>query len=230
MEGVQLFSSTFKAKFLLRGAQRTGEHKISWRSLWHGLQNIVLGCTGHFPPYHFLIVFSCDGIGAEGWNCLDHLQERRSRRRFLPLELRVGAERYIQRSAGFIPCCWLCWLWVVIPSLFPYIEQNADLTGLLELRVFRENEMVLLVRAVARANLKNISDLVRHSECWAFYLSIYDATVQGRSFLDFRFRLCLHGSIDNVHFLSIPLQESHTSLKMEMWQRPRLRSSAVITR
>jgi hypothetical protein len=63
-------------------------------------------------------------------------------------------------------------------------------------------------------NLHALSDLLYNRECWAFSLAFDGATVQGRSFLDVRVRLCLRGDIENVHLLAIPLRESHTGFQM----------------
>jgi hypothetical protein len=94
------------------------------------------------------------------------------------------------------------------------LSSAAERTGLVKLKGVRENEVVKFVRAVVGVNLHALSDLLNNRECWAFSLAFDGATVQGRSFLDVRVRLCLGGDIEDVYLLAIPLRESHTGLQM----------------
>jgi hypothetical protein len=87
-------------------------------------------------------------------------------------------------------------------------------TGLVKLKGMRENEVVTFVRAVVGVNLHALAHLLNNRECWAFSLALDGDTIQGRSLLDVRVRLCLRGDIKNVHLLAIPLRESHTGLQM----------------
>jgi hypothetical protein len=89
------------------------------------------------------------------------------------------------------------------------LSSTADRTELAEMKGVRENEMVKFVRIVVGVNLHAMSDLLHNRECWVFSLAFHGATVQGRSLLDVRVRLCLRGDIKNFHLLSIPLRESH---------------------
>jgi hypothetical protein len=94
------------------------------------------------------------------------------------------------------------------------LSSTADRTGLAKLKGVRENEVAKFVRTVVGVNLHALSDLLNNRECWAFSLALDGATVQGRSLLDVRVRLCLRGDIRNLHLLAIPLRESHTGLQM----------------
>jgi hypothetical protein len=45
-------------------------------------------------------------------------------------------------------------------------------------------------------------------------MAVDGATVEGKSFLEVRIRLCVRGEVENVHFVAIPLRASHTGLEM----------------
>jgi hypothetical protein len=94
------------------------------------------------------------------------------------------------------------------------LSSTADRTGLVKLKGTQENDVVKFVRAVVGVNLLALADLLNNRECWALSLAFDGATVQGRSFLVLRVRLCLRSDIENVHLLVIPLGESHTGLQM----------------
>jgi hypothetical protein len=78
----------------------------------------------------------------------------------------------------------------------------------------RETDVCRFVRAVVGVNLQKISELICSEECWAYANAFDGATVQGRSLLDFRVRLFVNDSIENLHLLAVPLRVSHTGAEM----------------
>jgi hypothetical protein len=93
------------------------------------------------------------------------------------------------------------------------LTHTATRTGLHKLQGVRE-DVSRFVRAVVGINLDKIQSLLRSNEAWAFAIAFDGATVEGKSFLDVRIRLCVRGEVANLHFVVIPLRASHTWLEM----------------
>lgn len=81
--------------------------------------------------------------------------------------------------------------------------------GITDERIVRKN-----VRLAMYVNLEKLSELLAHKKCWAFSLVFDGATVQSRSFLDVRIRICIDGVIHKFHLLAIPLRSKHTGQAM----------------
>jgi hypothetical protein len=95
------------------------------------------------------------------------------------------------------------------------LHETWKRTGLSKLRSVSEGDMADFARVAVAINLQPISDLLSNPKCWAYSTEFDGATVQGRSFLDVRVRLCSNGVIENLHILAVPLRVSHTGLAME---------------
>jgi hypothetical protein len=94
------------------------------------------------------------------------------------------------------------------------LTHTARRTGLHKLRGVREEDVARFVRAIVGINLDKIASFLRRNEPVAFTIAFEGATVEGKSFLDVRIRLCVRGEVENVHLVAIPLRASHTGLKM----------------
>lgn len=68
-----------------------------------------------------------------------------------------------------------------------------------------EEDLLTYVQARNAISLQKISNVLQDENCWAFSIA-FDADInQGNSFIDVRCRF-FNGSIQNVHFLEIPLR------------------------
>jgi hypothetical protein len=94
------------------------------------------------------------------------------------------------------------------------LKAMSERTGLKMISGLHEQDVCRFVWAVVGIPLQKMSDLVRSNECWSFSIAFDGATVQGRSLLGVRLRLLVGGRVENLHFLAIPLRESHTGLGM----------------
>lgn len=104
--------------------------------------------------------------------------------------------------------------WGVFQTASQILRSIANRTGLLRLKRIHAKEVIEFVRAVVGADLQVLADFLNESECWAYSLAFDGAAIQGSSFRDVWVRLCVHGEIENVHLLAIPLPESHTGLQI----------------
>ena len=80
----------------------------------------------------------------------------------------------------------------------------------MELGTINDTEVSNYARVVCAINLGKLSAILNDNLTWAFSLANDSSTYYGKSYLDKRIRFHRNGVIHNVHFLAIPMFESHS--------------------
>jgi hypothetical protein len=84
------------------------------------------------------------------------------------------------------------------------------ITGAMELGTINDTGVSNYARVVCAINLSKLSTILNNKSMWAFSLANDSSTYYGKSYLDNRIRFHCDGVIHNVHFLAIPMFESHS--------------------
>jgi hypothetical protein len=83
--------------------------------------------------------------------------------------------------------------------------RNAKLRGMNDHMVSQYTRVILAV------TLQMISDILLDPAVWAFALAADSSTHLGVPFLDQRVRVCLKGTLHNLHLVLVPFFDRHTS-------------------
>jgi hypothetical protein len=92
------------------------------------------------------------------------------------------------------------------------IGHAKDLLKAAKLSGINDHIVGQYVRVLVAANLQKIGDLLLHPDVWAFSFAGDGSTHCGSSFFDMRVRVCVNGSLFNLHLVAIPMFVRHTAL------------------
>lgn len=90
------------------------------------------------------------------------------------------------------------------------LTETRSLARLRSLTGISGRKVAGYARITTAHNLQKIADLLKDRRCWAFSIAFDGATCSGKSFVDVRARICIDGTIENLHILAVPIHDKHT--------------------
>ncbi|CAM6027259.1 unnamed protein product [Sphagnum balticum] len=95
--------------------------------------------------------------------------------------------------------------------MFAVIDQHKEAFGNAKLVGLNDHIVSQYVRAGVGINLQRILDILSSLRVWSFAFAADSSMHRSMSYLDIRIRVCLNGSLENLHLIVVPFYNRHTT-------------------